>query len=371
MEADYRSAMTDLFPSTQYSQTGIIGNVFQDALNNQNGGGAGDPTSDGNNGNGNQDNGSNSGDGGNENGGNNGNNGNGGDNGSGGDQPPPPPPPPPPASSVEEGFLILSPPQAGNPLEILHRATRDPDGYFILDDGSRIEVLSGLVGFPQDMLVLPQDTILMTKSSTQPQVLKVILIQGFSQGTSVVGYLDDQGQQKFWFNATMLYERTLSAVLYDVNDDGEEELVCTFASNPNLVVYQIAGNDINYLRELTLPFKPAALVTTERTTPIDVRYLQVFDSTLKRSVTFSSQFSGVYSFSTPPTYEGKVSLDTTPGSIPSASFTAFVYNDRVVLFQRQGTEVALIASLSTSSGFPRLVVGDYSGDETRQTVFLP
>ncbi|MEJ2081254.1 MAG: hypothetical protein P8Y94_03560, partial [Acidobacteriota bacterium] len=155
------------------------------------------------------------------------------------------------------------------------------------------------------------------------------------------------------------------------NADGEEELICALGSNPNLVVYQIAGADINYLRELTLPFKPAALVTTERTGPIDVRYLQVFDSTLTRSVTFSSQFTGAYSFSAPPTYQGKESLDTIADSIPAASFTALVYQDRVVLFQNQGSDLALMASLSTSSAFPRLIVGDYSSDQTRQMVFLP
>ena len=256
-------------------------------------------------------------------------------------------------------------------MDILHRAARDADGYFVLDDGSRIDVLSGLVGFPQDMLVLPQDGILMSKSSPQSQTLKIILVQGVSQGTSLAGYHDVRGQQQAWFNGTMPYERILSVALYDINDDGEEELICALGSNPNLVVYQIVGTDINYLRELTLPFKPAALVTTERTGPIDVRYLQVFDSTLKRSVTFSSQFTGAYSFSAPPTYQGKESLDTVADSIPAASFTALVYQDRVVLFQKQGSDLALMASLSTSSAFPRLIVGDYSSDQTRQMVFLP
>ncbi len=371
MEADYQSAMSSLFPSHTYSQTGFFGNPFQDELSGQNGSGDNDNGNDngdgGNNGNDNGNGGNNGNGGDNGNGGNNGNNGNGGgDNGSGGDSPPPPP-----AGSTEGGFLVLTSPPAGNPLQILHRAARDPDGYFLLEDGGRIDVLSGLVGFPQDMLVLPQGGVLMSKASADSETLKVVSIQDLPLGTSVVGSLDVRGQQQFWFSAVMLYERALSAVLYDINDDGEEELVCALNSSPNLIVYRIDETGITYLRELTLPFKPTALVTTGRSAPIDARYLQVFNSNLSRSVTFSSQFSGAYSFSVPPTYRGKTSLDTAPGILPSASFVSLVYDDRVVLFQLDGADATLRASLSTSSGFPRLIVGNYAGDETRQMVFLP
>ncbi|GAB4220593.1 MAG: hypothetical protein Kow001_03210 [Acidobacteriota bacterium] len=380
LERDYDALASTLLPASAGSRSGFFGssalaNPFAEALFGGGGGGGTDPPAgDGGNGSG----GENSGGGTGGNGGNGSGGSGGGQTPGGSDSNPPPPPPNDPGSGDSEpepadssNFLVLGP-YGGNPDTVAFLGVRRQDGTLLLDNGLELNLFSAVVGPGRPAFIFEAGRQVVTGDVQQDGVTDLFVTLEAPLGTAVSGHRVTGGNLQQWMFGFFLYDRVVSFALFDYDGDGREEFVAISARNSNLIVFRLRNGELEYLRELSLPLEPGVVAVSRDLIRRDQYQLQVFDRSLKNSVTFDSRFPGVYSFARPSGFRSAYDLAVPQGTGDRVrQFRLLTFLDRMVLTELVGGQYRMIGSFYTGGGVPTVLVGDFLADGTQRLVFLP
>jgi hypothetical protein len=260
--------------------------------------------------------------------------------------------------------------------ETVFRAAWKSAGKFILENGRLIRLFPGsdIVGIPQTFFTLAENEMLLSADFDDDGDEDVVTA-GWAYPLSYLEGYRRKGREPSEpdFEANFQFLRIQSLAVYDIEADGDSDLVVLFSGNPNLVIYEIRGDRIKYSKELAMPFEPALLVATQDQGVFKQRYLHVLDKTLLKSVAFSSFFPGVYSFSRPSSFQASksVKLDASDEASQGREFAILVYDDVKVVCEIREEELFFLTSFGYSLGHPTIAIGDFLDDDSVKVVFLP
>lgn len=243
----------------------------------------------------------------------------------------------------------------------------------MLDSGLTIDLFSGMVGVPRPMFLSQPFEQFSVGSPETIRGSDIFLAQLGPQGTIVSFFR--RNSQSGWsaeFSTLVPYQVFRAFALFDYDRDGDLEFLAAIEGAAALTVYEQGQSGLEYSGKVKLPFVPGALVSTEDVSTLGESYLHVFDRELRNSVTFSSLYSGVYSFSKPTTFKKKtiVQLDPPSDAAVGAVYAVLEYVDRVVILE-QVAGFRQIASFPSWPGVPTVVVGDIQGTGSPQVLLVP
>ena len=239
------------------------------------------------------------------------------------------------------------------------RGIRDDERGFVLENYTRYTLSTGFIPFREGERVLTTDL-------NQDGAIDLVVVTEGSR--SLVEVFEGKGGSLFqkWTSLSLAQSITgLSS--FDLSGDGQDDLVFIVEESPHLVIYERAGSDFQYRRELVLPFAPGLLAEAQEDT--GDRRLYVFDSTLTEVVTLSSEDPDVFIFDLNSVLD-QFNRVTVEGS----SFGEFVVLDwggKITLAQKSGDGLEFLGSFGVTHKAPLVIVGDYQGSGRRQHLFVP
>lgn len=287
----------------------------------------------------------------------------------GGDNGGDPPPSDGNSTAPSFNFLVLTEPGTLAP-GFATRAFSDGSGSLSLEDGSTLELFSGVVNFPRPVYVASEGQMVSFELLSADGLVDVVAANPWSQGFQLQA-LYNYGDG--WYIGAELSQAFISVsalAAFDSDADGAKELVVCFEGESLLSIFEFVGGEIFYSRDLVLPFVPAILATT-RDTVFQTGYLHVWDTSLKKSVLFSTRYPGVYSYSKPSTYQGIEVVELDPPVPGGERFGLISYKDRLVVTSNYGASYHFLASFMRAPSLPLVVIGDYSETGLREVIVLP
>ncbi len=351
LEGGYHQAQTNLFPRGGYGGGGFGGNPFQEALGDDDPQGGDDgPTGEGDGDPGGSD-----------------------PTGTPVDSEPPAPTPAGDDSPASQFSFLMLYDGGGTEGVQVSRAHHHGDGNFTLENGERLSLFSGFLNTSSPVLTLGPGKAVMTGDMNRDGLADAFGVSWGHFGTALQSLLGrGSGGWQEHFKFFWPYQVAQSFALYDFDSDGDSELVAVFSDSGNLFIYQITEQGLEYDREVVVPFNAAWVVKTHDSGVVEADYLEVFDSSLGISVTFSSRFPGIYSHARAPTYVSsvQVDLDSVPG-FGVQSFQVLRYRDRALLFETTGNFTTQLGSFARFPRFPSVIVGDFQELGTRQLIMVP
>ena len=245
------------------------------------------------------------------------------------------------------------------------RAFRDEVGGFVLEN----EFVFNLPPIVTDNnLIFKETDRIVTADLNQDGVLDFVRARIGDLGTKLESYLGqavggvERQAQGFAFHQTVL-----SMAVFDLDGDGEKELVLVTDRGSRLIVYERSADILQYRKELLLPFTPGLVVVSNP----DFRgpELRVLDRELERVATLSQGFGNSF-----------ISQRFLKPSIRSMTLDSLGYGDPVEVFVFEDGKhlslfvsadggLVLLASLVRRPKMPLLIVGDYQGFKSRQLAF--
>ena len=290
------------------------------------------------------------------------------------DPPPPPPPPPvvdgpkPPAMNVSAGVLqtiekveelpegpfnfLLTGDFSENGEEMVFRAIRDDLGRFVLENYTRYTLSTGFLLFKEDEQVLTADL-------NRDDALDLVVVREGSR--DLVEIFEGKGGTLFekWTSLSVS-AKIIGISAFDLSGDGEDDLVLILEGVSHLIVYERAGSDFRYSKELVLPFEPGLLVEAQES--LEERRLYVFNSTLTEVVTLSSEEPGVLisGLDTVLDHFKTISVDGFAGEISFLN-----WGGRITLAQTTSQSVLFVGSFAVADQTPVVILG------RQQLLFVP
>ena len=288
------------------------------------------------------------------------------------DYAPPPPPvvdePKPPEMNVSAGVLqsveeveelpegpfnfLLTGDFSENGEETVFRAIRDDLGRFVLENYTRYTLSTGFLLFKGDEQVLTADL-------NRDDALDLVVVREGSR--DLVEIFEGKGGTLFeqWTSLSVT-EKIIGISAFELSGDGEDDLILIVEGVPHLIVYEQAGSDFRYSKELVLPFEPGLLVEDQEN--LEERRLYVFNSTLTEVVALSSEDPGVLisGVDTVLDHFKTVSVDGFPGGISFLNL-----GGRITLAQTTSQSVLFVGSFAVADQTPVVIVG------RQQLLFVP
>ena len=245
------------------------------------------------------------------------------------------------------------------------RAFRDEVGGFVLEN----EFVFNLPPIVTDNnLVFEEADRIVTADLNRDGVLDVVRARIGDLGTKLESYLGrsaggfERQAQGFAFHQTVL-----NMALFDLDGDGEKELVLVTDRGSRLIVYERSADILQYRKELLLPFAPGLVVVSKP--GFGGQQLRVLDRELERVATLSQGFGNGFinqRFLRPSIQS--LTLESLGDGDP---VEVFIFEDgkHLSLFVSGDGGLVLLASLVRQPKMPLLIVGDYQGFESRQLAF--
>ena len=267
-------------------------------------------------------------------------------------------------------FLLVG---VSGPEDLIVRAVFGGSG-FMLEDGSRFDLFLGGGG---SLLNFDPDTFIMIEDSNQDGRDDLLLIREipFEAATGIELFEQSSGGGTFSLVASTVVhvKQVQSAVLFDIEGDGQLELLFGLAGRSRFFVYERVRSKWDYSREYVLPIVPALMIVT-REGSIDARkQLQIIGPELQVVLTARSESPEAFSFGfgTPLQRMGSVSVDFyhAGGTLPEIRFIQMA--DRLLFFDVRDGQPVAFANLDTGSKVPVLLIGDYSRLGKRELIWLP
>jgi len=279
-------------------------------------------------------------------------------------------PAPPDTSAPEKvlDFLMVGIPGSS---ALIQRASFDGSN-FVLEDGSQ---LGFFVGGVRSLLSFDLNSSLVIEDFNRDGRDDFCLIREVpSVGTGIELFEQDtEGAFHVVASLVLYLQRVQSAVLFDIEADGELELLVGLDGESRLFVYERDGSNWHYSREFILPIVPA-LMFVSRAESINLeRQLQIIDPALQVVLTARSESPVAFSlgFGTPLQKMGSLAVDFyhTGDTQPNVRFIQL--EDRLVLFEERNEQPVAYASLERRAKAPVLLIGDYSRLGNRELIWLP
>ena len=241
------------------------------------------------------------------------------------------------------------------------RAFRDEVGGFVLENEFTFNLPPIIT---ENNLIFEEADRIVTADLNQDGVLDVVRARIGDLGTKLESYLGlsvggfERQAQGFAFHQTVL-----SMAVFDLDGDGETELVLVTDRGSRLIVYERSADILQYRKELLLPFVPALVVVSEA--DFRGRQLLVVDQELERVATLSQGFGNRFVSQ----HFRKPSMQSV--TMDSLGYGGLVFQDgkQLSLIVASDDGLVLLASLVRQPKMPLLIVGDYQGFESRQLAF--
>lgn len=252
-------------------------------------------------------------------------------------------------------------------------ARREENGDFILENSQRVSIFWGAI---KSVLLFPETQQVVTLDFDGDGLMDIFATHVHFLGTTVVLYRNT-GSGAFQQEASgFLPGAYVTGVApFDVSGNGELDFVFTAEGVSTLVVYQRRGRNIDYLKELALPFAPGLVVDSPNRALFQDPRLYVFDRALEQSLALVSRRGVISVFPSkfPATRAQSLSLDYQGSGVSRAEVIVLEDALRIVLFERQGPSrtPSLYASFDRRLVFPLAVIGDFEGRRVRQTAIIP
>ena len=131
--------------------------------------------------------------------------------------------------------------------ESVSRAIRDPQGRFVMENGTRLTVSTGFFLFDDDDHLLTLDV-------NRDGIADLVLFREDADG-SVVDVLEGTGELRFdkWAPLS-LPQKIVGVSAFELSGDSQDDLVFIVEGVPRLVIYERAGSQFRYSKELVLPY---------------------------------------------------------------------------------------------------------------------
>ena len=239
------------------------------------------------------------------------------------------------------------------------RGIRDEAGGFVLENYPRYELSTGFIPFREGERVLTTDL-------NQDGAIDLVVVTEGSR--SLVEVFEGKGGSLFQQWTSLSLTRNITGLSsFELSGDGQDDLVFIVEEVPHLLIYERAGSDFKYSRELVLPFAPGLLAEAQEDT--GERRLYVFDSTLTEVVTLSPGDTDVFIFGLDSVLDrfNRVMV----GGLSSSEFVVLDWGGKITLAQRFDDGLEFLGSFGVTYKTPLVIVGDYQGSGRRQHLFVP
>ena len=247
--------------------------------------------------------------------------------------------------------------------ESISRAIRDPQGRFVMENATRLTVSTGFFLFDDDDHLLTMDL-------NRDGIADLVLLRQ-DAGGSVVDVLEGTGELRFdkWAPLS-LSQRIVGVSAFELSGDGQDDLVFIVEGVPHLVIYERAGSQFRYSRELVLPFVPGLLVGSQEAA--GERRLYVFNSTLSELVALDAGRLGAIHSGPDSVLEQFKPLDVVGLLLPgqSGEFFSLELGGRITLIHKTSDSISFLGSFAAFEKTPYVIMGSYL-HAGRQFVYVP
>ncbi len=278
---------------------------------------------------------------------------------------------PPGAKEPGFNFLIVGdfPGVSGSQLS---RARLQIDGQFVLENsfsfGFFPGILHSLLTFQESEKVIIDDL------DADGSLDFVVATEVPAVGTAIESYVQlFPGQFQLSASAFLYLREIRSLALFDFDRDGVDELALVLAGHPNLVIYQRVGAEWLYLRELSLPFRPALVMSAPVAVGVRARSLYVLDENLEFTLSSTDRQPETFrpGASLPLNHLRRVQINLSGRSDDPGEVAVFSLPGRLILCDGRGASLRSFASFRMSNGAPLMIIGDYTRTATRQMLWVP
>ena len=276
---------------------------------------------------------------------------------------------PPDTTAPEQilDFLLVGIPDSS---QLIMRASFDGSN-FVLEDGSQLGFFLGGV---RSLLSFGSDSSLLIEDFNRDGRDDFCLIREIPTVGTGIELFEQKTAGVFQLVASVvLYlERVQSAVLFDIEGDGDLELLVGLEGKSRLFVYELLGSEWHYSREFILPIVPALMFVSRQDSINLERQLQIIDPGLQAVLTARSESPVAFSFGFGTPLQRMSSLDVDFYHTGAAEPVRFIQmEDRLVLFEQRNGQAGAFVSFERRAKAPVLLIGDYSRLGNRELIWLP
>ena len=270
----------------------------------------------------------------------------------------------PESEDPDFGFLVIGAFGEDRSRAGVFRAYRDEVGGFVLENDFNINLPPVIT---DNNLIFEKSDRIITADLDGNGVLDVVRGRIGKLGTKLESYLGlPAGGFERQAQGFVFHQAVLSMALFDLDADGELELVLVTNGGSRLIVYERTADVFQYRKELLLPFEPGMVLASE--TNFGQQQLLVWNRTLDRTLVLSQGLGNFLTQALMTPSSRSLLLDSL-GSEADAEVIVVEDGQRLTLLSQSEEGPVLLASLVRDPKVPFLIVGDYQGFESRQMAF--
>ncbi len=251
--------------------------------------------------------------------------------------------------------------------QVFRAEWHESGSFFVLEDSFE---LSLFLGIGENFLLYEAQEQVVT-SRRPGGLMDFFVARTTPLGTSLDWLVQDaSGELKEEAHGFLFGRSVTSFTVFDLDSDGQLELLLVLKDGPNLVIFSRSGERLIYSRELSLPFVPGFILNSVGL--FGQEFMQVFDSQLLQSATLIPHRGQLYvrtALGAPSRFQ---SFDL-PFQAGEGIIRSLVSKDqnRIVLAEQRDEQLILHANLDVSRKMPFAIFGDLQKSGSAQLLLLP
>lgn len=271
-------------------------------------------------------------------------------------------------------FLITG--NFGDGSGTVQRAVRNDDGSFDLENETTLSLIPMLVGIPREQILLGDGDQLVTGDISGNGQLDYVRTREQFLGTVIECYESTGSRFELIASTFLLYRSVRSMALFPTPEGNRSQLALLLHGSSHLFFFniEIETGEINYEREVTLPYEPSLLAveSVERPSGPQQR-LHIFNSILSEArYLISTSNSRLFRFADPESFETEtIRLDSSEGA-QAIEVGILTMQGRLMLFRSsEGGLLRQVSSLLTIPSVPLVVLGEHREPGEWRLAYLP